>query len=121
MRHNLCALGIAGLVAGCTGLNGHDEFSNYGTRKDTITTSAGDAQAQNIATQTNSFWPRYVGDRRLEMNGERAAKAVECYRAGKSQPTGGTTTVSQGQAQTNGNTTTSSATSQTTPNMSKGC
>lgn len=104
-------------LGGCTGLHGHDEFANYTERKDTMTMGAGDAVRQNAATHMLTPWPSYVGDRQIFVQADKAGKAVECYRVGKSQPTGGTTTT--GSATSSGGTTTSSATS--SPTMSKGC
>jgi hypothetical protein len=57
-----------------------DPAAQYFERKDTIVSGAGDARNVNAATHIIDPWPRYVGDRRIPMNGERAAGAVERYR-----------------------------------------
>ena len=57
-----------------------DFFGNYLERKDTITSGAGDARDVNAATHIIDPWPRYVGNRRIPANGERAVGAIERYR-----------------------------------------
>jgi hypothetical protein len=57
-----------------------DPAAQYFERKDTIVSGAGDARDVNAATHIIDPWPRYVGNRRIPMNGERAAGAVERYR-----------------------------------------
>jgi hypothetical protein len=57
-----------------------DPAAQYFERKDTIVSGAGDAKNVNAATHIIDPWPRYVGNRRIPMNGERAARAVERYR-----------------------------------------
>jgi hypothetical protein len=57
-----------------------DPAAQYFERKDTIVSGAGDAKNVNAATHIIDPWPRYVGNRRIPMNGERAAGAVERYR-----------------------------------------
>jgi hypothetical protein len=57
-----------------------DFFGNYFQRKDTITSGAGDARDVNAANQIINPWPPNVGNRRIPMNGERAAGAAERYR-----------------------------------------
>lgn len=108
MARTIALLLSAAALSACSGLYGHDEFSNYTQRKDTLTLGAGDAKAQNMTTHANSYWPRYVGDRNLEQHGERAAKAVECYRGGPQakQPvtTSQTNVTPTGGAQTNSQT-----------------
>jgi hypothetical protein len=61
---------------------GNDEGARYLQRKDTVTLSAGDASRANAVAQTLHPWPPGVGDRRIPMEGTRAARAMECYKQG---------------------------------------
>ena len=67
---------------GCSGAWAWDQdpAAQYFERKDTIVSGAGDAKDVNAATHIIDPWPRYVGNRRIPMSGERAAGAVERYR-----------------------------------------
>ena len=71
-------------LAGCQ-TYGNDEGVRYLQRKDTVTLSAGDASQANAVAQTIHPWPPGVGDRRIPMEGTRAARAMECYRQGSGQ------------------------------------
>src|SRR5262249_59211820 len=51
-------------------------------RSDKITLWEGDAKAVNAATHVIDPWPRYVGNRRIPVNGDRLSRAVERYRQG---------------------------------------
>jgi hypothetical protein len=75
-----------------------DPFGMYIQRKDTVTLGAGDAKAVNAATHVIDPWPRYVGNRRIPMNGARAARAVKCYEKGG--PKTQTNTQTTGNSQT---------------------
>ena len=59
-----------------------DPFAMYFRRSDKITMGAGDAKAVNSATHVIDPWPRYVGNRRIPVNGDRLSRAVERYRQG---------------------------------------
>ena len=59
-----------------------DPFGQYIQRKDTVTLGAGDAKAVNAATHVIDPWPRYVGNRRIPVNGDRLSRAVDRYRQG---------------------------------------
>jgi hypothetical protein len=89
----LRAVTLAGIVAlaGC---------SEYLDRRDTIALSGGDALASNQVTHMVDPWPRVSADRDIAFNGERAARAVARYRAGKVIPPRGTGT-SAGYSQSN--------------------
>ena len=54
----------------------------YFQRSDKITLWEGDAKAVNAATHVIDPWPRYVGNRRIPVNGDRLSRAVERYRQG---------------------------------------
>src|SRR6516225_5820640 len=59
-----------------------DPFAMYFQRSDKITLWEGDAKAVNAATHVIDPWPRYVGNRRIPVNGDRLSRAVERYRQG---------------------------------------
>jgi hypothetical protein len=59
-----------------------DPFQMYFQRSDKITLWEGDAKAVNAATHVIDPWPRYVGNRRIPVNGDRLSRAVERYRQG---------------------------------------
>jgi hypothetical protein len=80
-------IGAATIAAnlGCSGAWAWDQdpAAQYFERKDTIVSGAGDAKNVNTATHIIDPWPRYIGNRRIPMNGERAAGAVERYRTNR--------------------------------------
>jgi hypothetical protein len=57
-----------------------DGVQQYTQRSDTITLSAGNAQDVNTRVQETDPWPRNVGNKRIAVNGERMANAVNRYR-----------------------------------------
>jgi hypothetical protein len=58
-----------------------DEFAGqYFQRSDTVTPSAGNAQAVNTVTHMIDPWPPYAYNRRIPADGERMVGAVERYR-----------------------------------------
>src|SRR6516165_10618191 len=59
-----------------------DPFQMYFQRSDKITLWEGDAKAVNAASHVIDPWPRYVGNRRIPVNGDRLSRAVERYRQG---------------------------------------
>jgi hypothetical protein len=71
-------------VGGCQTF-GNDEGARYLQRKDTVTLSAGDASRANAVAQTLHPWPSGVGDRRIPMQGTRAAGAMRTYRCDNAQ------------------------------------
>ena len=79
-----CIIGSAAFAASltCSGAWAWDQdpAAQYFERKDTIVSGAGDARDVNAATHIIDPWPRYVGNRQIPMNGERAAGAVARYR-----------------------------------------
>jgi hypothetical protein len=86
----LALVGALAVLAGC---------SEYLDRRDTIALSGGDALASNQVTHMVDPWPRVSGDRDIAFNGERAARAVARYRAGKViRPRGTGTSSGYGQA-----------------------
>jgi hypothetical protein len=79
-----CIIGWAAFAASltCSGAWAWDQdpAAQYFERKDTIVSGAGDAPDVNAATHIIDPWPRYVGNRQIPMNGERAVGAIERYR-----------------------------------------
>ena len=57
-------------------------FAMYFHRDEKITLWEGDAKAVNSATHVIDPWPRYVGNRRIPVNGDPLSRAVERYRQG---------------------------------------
>lgn len=93
MRQNLLAAGAIGtLILGCVSCAPptavptaqiyypEDATQEYLQRSNTITLSAGNAQEVNSRVQMLDPWPAYVGDRRIPVDGERMAGAVERQR-----------------------------------------
>jgi hypothetical protein len=60
------------------------DFDEYNSRSDSITLGHGNAVAHNIAVQTIDPWPRYVGNSRIDIDGERLMIGVARYKANKS-------------------------------------
>jgi hypothetical protein len=54
---------------------------NYAARRDTISSSAGNAVRSNIALHTDDFWPRQSYDPTVPMRGTRAVNNVRAYDA----------------------------------------
>ena len=83
-RHIIAfALLVGGSLASSAALAwDQDPFAMYFQRSDTITLWEGDAKAVNAATHVIDPWPRYVGNRRIPVNGDRLSRAVERYRQG---------------------------------------
>ena len=79
-----CIIGLAAFAASLASSSAwawdQDFCAQYFERKDTIVSGAGDARDVNAATHIIDPWPRYVGNRQIPMDGERAALAVERYR-----------------------------------------
>ena len=74
---------LGGSFAGSAALAwDQDPFQMYFQRSDKITLWEGDAKAVNAATHVIDPWPRYVGNRRIPVNGDRLSRAVERYRQG---------------------------------------
>ena len=110
-------LGLAGGLAACGDSPLFDDPSAlYLQRIPTVTTTAGDAEAANIAIQTVTPWPRYVNNTRIPGDATRMAAAVRRYECGSPVTIGSQTS---GSAQTSGGSTSSSST--TTPLTADGC
>lgn len=83
ITHVLIGVAVLGL-AGCN-TYGNDQGARYLQRVDTVTMSAGDAKEVNARSQMLAAWPPGVGDRRIPMQGTRAARAMDCYKQGSGQ------------------------------------
>jgi hypothetical protein len=59
---------------------------DYRDRRDTITSSAGNANAANIATHTVDPWPPYAKNPRMNLDGRRAGLAITRYQHNQSIP-----------------------------------
>jgi hypothetical protein len=59
---------------------------DYRDRRDTITSSAGDANASNIAVQTVDPWPPYAKNPNINLDGRRAGLAITRYQLNQSIP-----------------------------------
>jgi hypothetical protein len=90
---------LAGIVVAgsLSAISARADDYDYFDRRDTISSSAGNAQASNLATQTIDPWPPYVRDTQNHLDGRRAAVGIQRYQANKSiQPRGlNTTTISE--------------------------
>lgn len=60
-------------VAGC---------ADYTKRRDTITLSAGEAQAWNRTVHVADPWPRSAGNTQIDGDGQRVARVYDVYRKG---------------------------------------
>lgn len=66
-----------------------DTFDDYFFRSDSITLGHGNSVAHNIAVQTINPWPHYVGNSRIDIDGERLLIGTRRYKANRSlQPRG---------------------------------
>lgn len=59
---------------------------DYRDRRDAITSSAGEANAANIATHMVNPWPPYVRDSRIGVDGRRAGLGITRYQLNQSIP-----------------------------------
>jgi hypothetical protein len=65
-----------------------DPFADYTQRSLTISPSAGNAQAANLALQTATPWPRYSSNTNIPANGARMVRAVQQFESGTRPPLG---------------------------------
>jgi hypothetical protein len=57
---------------------------DYRDRRDSITSSAGNANASNIAVHTVDPWPRHAKNPRIPLDGHRAGIAITRYKQNRS-------------------------------------
>jgi hypothetical protein len=83
-RHIVAFVVLVGGSLASSGALAWDQnpFAMYFQRSDKITLWEGDAKEVNAATHVIDPWPRYVGNRRIPVNGDRLSRAVERYRLG---------------------------------------
>lgn len=74
-----------------------DELARYFQRIDTVTVASGDAKDVNAVTHIIDPWPRYAGNRRIPVNGQRMVNAIKRYRTLPKPESGGPTTAMEGQ------------------------
>jgi hypothetical protein len=89
--------GLLALAAGSATLPALADDYDYLDRRDTISSSTGNASASNFATQTIDPWPPYAKNTHNHLDGNRAGVAIKRYQQNKSiQPRGlSTTTISE--------------------------
>ena len=87
-------LALAGFVI-CTGPVSADELqgSEYLSRRDTISLSAGNAKASNLAIQTPTPWPYHVYNYHIPGNGHRSVNIMEHYYSGPDYQAQGPTVI----------------------------
>jgi hypothetical protein len=95
-NHILRALAVAAVIAG-TALPAAADPYDYLDHRDTITSSAGNANAANMAVQTIDPWPAKSKNTKTNLDGKRAQVGITRYQQNKSlDPRGlGTTTISE--------------------------
>jgi hypothetical protein len=67
------AAGVTAVVSGCV---------DYTKRRDTLTLSAGEAQAWNRTVHVTDPWPPSAGNTSIDGDGQRISRVVEVYRKG---------------------------------------
>jgi hypothetical protein len=89
-RNLAVGLALAAVLSGCSDI--------YYDRRETVALGADDHIASNRVAQMIDPWPRYVGNKNIAFNGERAQAGVERYRRDCAfQPISPTTTSSVAQ------------------------
>jgi hypothetical protein len=116
-------LSLAAALGGCWGTVTENPAAEYVRRTDTIVPDAGEAMKVNAATHVIDPWPRYVGDRRIPVDGERMVTAVQRHhRPPAQQGRGGgaalvQSTTSESTSSQAGGTTQGASASQTTTTL----
>ena len=85
-NNRFCVLSasLLALLAGSTTLPAHADPYDYRDHRDGITSSAGNANAANIAVQTIDPWPPYSKNTKLNLDGRRAQVGITRYQQNKS-------------------------------------
>lgn len=76
----LACVGLA-VLAG-PALGGDEDGGTYLSHRDTVSLSAGNANAANIAIQSPTPWPWYVNRTTIHGNGPRGVNVIERYKKG---------------------------------------
>jgi hypothetical protein len=94
-RYHSIAAAVLGLAIATVALPALADPYDYRDHRDTISSSAGNASAANIAVQTIDPWPPYAKRTTNHLDGRRAGVAISRYQLNKSlEPRGlATTTV----------------------------
>jgi len=92
------SLRIVLLSSVCLTLAACDRYleERYLVRRDTVTSSAGDAVASNSAVQIPTPWPRYSNDTNIAFDGAKIGCAVQRYREEREFPPTGSQQGSSG-------------------------
>lgn len=69
-----------------------EQFADHFAHRDLVTSSAGNANATNSATQTITPWPKEARNSTINVDGKRLAIGVQRYQANKSIPPKGIST-----------------------------
>ncbi len=87
-HHRITAIGatLIGLAVAAAALPVLADPYDYRDRRDTLTSSAGNAQASNIAVHTVDPWPRHARNSRINLDGRRAGLAITRYQKNQSIP-----------------------------------
>lgn len=86
IARTIAVVALAAACGGCWAGVYESPAAEYLHRSDTITLSAGNAKEVNATTQIIDPWPRQAANRRIPVNGERMAHAVERYKSGPPAP-----------------------------------
>ncbi len=78
----IAVLAAAGLTGCSPGVPFDDPFAEYTQRSLTISPTAGNSQAANLAMQTDGPWPRSAQYTNIPANGPLMVKAVQNYESG---------------------------------------
>jgi hypothetical protein len=85
MLRRLIPMAVLGVVAlaGCSpGVPFDEPFADYTQRRLTVSSTAGNAQASNLAIQTSGPWPRCSQYTSIPGSGPRMVRAVQSYESG---------------------------------------
>jgi hypothetical protein len=96
-RNTILGAGLVAATVCGAALPALGDDYDYRDRRDTISSSAGNANAANIAVQTIDPWPPYARSTKNHLDGRRAAVGITRYQQNKSiAPRGlNTTTISE--------------------------
>ncbi len=83
-RSSVLVVSLIGLLVGSAALPAFADPYDYDEHRDTIASSAGNANAANIAVQTIDPWPPYSKNTKLNLDGRRASVAIMRYQQNKS-------------------------------------
>lgn len=96
MKTHMNLSGLAGICVATTLALVVSGCSESVARRDSMSSSFGNALATNTALQTVDPWPTYVENTRIKTDGTKASNAIESYRTpapAESAETGATTAV----------------------------